>query len=601
MGFRTGDFPPVDTTTFLDEPLRERIKALAVHWVEYGFGTPRQVHVVYVVKLLVLYIGIGTALATWTSGVGPFWAVGEWWNEPIVYQKLVLWTMFLEALGLAGSWGPLAGKFKPMTGGVLFWARPGTIRLRPWKRVPLTSGDRRTAADVVLYLGFLAAMLVAIVLPGVPGAGLAHGAAGLVNPALLIAPIALVVLCGLRDKTLFIAARGEQYLPAMVFFAFLPFVDMIIALKLLIVSVWVGAGVSKFGRHFTNVVPPMVSNTPFWPPRWLKRAHYRNFPHDLRPSKLATFMAHVGGTLVEIATPLVLLLSTNRWLTSAGVVLMVLFHLFITSTFPLAVPLEWNVLFAYAAVFLFLGFPAGTGYGLGDMSSPWLTAGIVAGLVLFPVLGNLRPDLVSFLPSMRQYAGNWASALWAFAPGAEEKLNSIAHRPTANQLDQLLAMGYPAPAAEITMQQTIAWRSMHSQGRGLFSVLLDSLPDLDQRTVREAEFVCNSLIGFNFGDGHLHDESLIRAVQSRVGFAPGELVVVWVESQPIHSGIQRYQVIDAALGVVERGSWKVADAVAEQPWLPNGPIPRDVSWRRAGGLLSVRESGAADPAMGSSA
>ncbi|MER5387652.1 DUF3556 domain-containing protein [Saccharopolyspora sp. NPDC002686] len=250
---------------------------------------------------------------------------------------------------------------------------------------------------------------------------------------------------------------------------------------------------------------------------------------------------------------------------------------------------------------MFLGFPAGAGYGLGDMSSPWLTAGIVAGLVLFPVLGNLRPDLVSFLPSMRQYAGNWASALWAFAPGAEEKLNSIAHRPTANQLDQLLAMGYPAPAAEITMQQTIAWRSMHSQGRGLFSVLLDSLPDLDQRTVRGAEFVCNSLIGFNFGDGHLHDESLIRAVQSRVGFAPGELVVVWVESQPIHSGIQRYQVIDAALGVVERGSWKVADAVAEQPWLPNGPIPRDVSWRRAGGLLSVRESGAADPAMGSSA
>ncbi len=29
---------------------------------------------------------------------------------------------------------------------------------------------------------------------------------------------------------------------------------------------------------------------------------------------------------------------------------------------------------------------------------------IAAGLVFFPVLGNLRPDLVSFLPSMRQYA-----------------------------------------------------------------------------------------------------------------------------------------------------------------------------------------------------
>lgn len=81
-------------------------------------------------------------------------------------------------------------------------------------------------------------------------------------------------------------------------------------------------------------------------------------------------------------------------------------------------------------------------------------------------------------------------------------------------------MGYPPVVAEITMQQTIAWWSMHSQGRGLFPVLLKNVPDLDRRTVGEAEFVCNSLIGSNFGDGHLHDEDLIRAVQSRVGFAP---------------------------------------------------------------------------------
>jgi hypothetical protein len=30
--------------------------------------------------------------------------------------------------------------------------------------------------------------------------------------------------------------------------------------------------------------------------------------------------------------------------------------------------------------------------------------------------------------------------------------------------------------------------------------------------------------------------------------------------------------------VIERGTWKVADAVNEQPWLPNGPIPTQVSW-----------------------
>ena len=135
------------------------------------------------------------------------------------------------------------------------------------------------------------------------------------------------------------------------------------------------------------------------------------------------------------------------------------------------------------------------------------------------------------------------------------------------------------------MQSTIAWRTMHSQGRGLFSVLLKVLPDIDTRTVREAEFVCNSLIGFNFGDGHLHNEDLIKAVQREAAFEPGELVVVWVESQGWGSKVQHYKVIDAALGVIERGTWKVADAVEEQPWLPNGPIPTEVTWA----LVSERD------------
>ncbi|MEV4152828.1 DUF3556 domain-containing protein [Nocardia salmonicida] len=584
MGFKTGDFPPVDTETFLDLPLRERMRTLALHWAEYGFGTPKMIHTVYLAKVLVLYIIGGVAIATATSGTGPFWDVAQWWNQPVVYQKLVLWTVLLEAVGVAGSWGPLAGKFKPMTGGILYFARRGSIRLRPWYRVPFTNGDSRTALDVVLYLGFLASLVIALVAPGRTTAALLEAlpdnTSGLVRPVLLIAPIVLYILCGLRDKTIFLAARGEQYLPALLFFAVLPFTDMIIAAKLLIVIVWVGAGVSKFGKHFTNVVPPMVSNSPSMPFRSIKRAHYRDFPHDIRPSRVASFMAHVGGTAVEVLTPIVLLFSTNHWLTLAGVAMMVIFHLFITSTFPLAVPLEWNILFAYLTVFLFLGFPNSAGYGVFDMSSPWLTVAIAAGLAFFPVLGNLRPDLVSFLPSMRQYAGNWASALWAFAPGAEAKLNTIAHRPADNQVDQLLAMGYPPAVAEITMQQTIAWRSMHSQGRGLFSLLYKHLPDIDRWTVREAEFACNSLIGFNFGDGHLHNLDLIDAVQARVGFAPGEWIVVWVESQPVHKSTQEYMVVDAALGVIERGTWEVADAVEAMPWLPDGPIPHTVTWRR---------------------
>lgn len=175
---------------------------------------------------------------------------------------------------------------------------------------------------------------------------------------------------------------------------------------------------------------------------------------------------------------------------------MVGFHLFIISTFPVAVPLAWNALFAYAVVFLFLGFPNSSGYAIWDMSSVWPTAVLLIAFCFFPVLGNLRPDLVSFLPA--------------------------------------------------------------------------NLPDIDDRTVREAEIVCNTLVGFNFGDGHLHDEDLLRAVQDEAAFELGELVVVWVESQPTFAKVQHYKVIDATLGIVERGTWKVADvgqdeALLDQP------------------------------------
>jgi uncharacterized membrane protein YkgB len=570
MGFTTPNLPKVDPATFLARPLLDRIQVLVLKWVDYGYGVPRMVHLIYLVKLVVFYAIGGVSIATATSGLPAFWHLSQWWDQPIVYQKVILWTVLLELLGLGGSWGPLAGKTKPMTGGFRFWARPNTIRLRPWYRVPGTAGNRRTWFDIALYVALGVVVVVAMVSP--------PSGSGLVNPALLIAPMVLLVLIGLRDKTIFLAARGEQYLPALFFFAVLPLPDMIIALKLLIFTVWFWAGISKFGPHFTSVIPPMVSNSPAMPFKWIKRAHYRNFPDDVRPSHLATFMAHGPGTVVEIFSPLALLLSPWPWLTYIAVAIMVGFHLFIISTFPLAVPSEWNALFAYAVVFLFLGFPNWDGYAIWDMSSPWLTVVLLAALSFFPLLGNLRPDLVSFLPAMRQYAGNWASALWAFAPGAEQKLDRVT-RSADNVVDQLIDYGYTPLDAELFAQQILGWRSMHSQGRGLLSVLVKNLPDIDQRDVREGEIVCNTLVGFNFGDGHLHNEDLISAVQDEAAFEPGELIVVWVESQPIHRKVQQYKVIDAALGVIERGTWQVADLVAEQPWLPNGPIPLNVTWR----------------------
>jgi hypothetical protein len=221
--------------------------------------------------------------------------------------------------------------------------------------------------------------------------------------------------------------------------AFFPFVDMIVAAKLLIVIVWFGAGFSKCNRHFPNVLGPMVSNVPWLPSKAIKRVHYANFPEDLRPSELPNRLAHGPGMFGELVPPLVLLFSHNHTVTLLAAVFMIGYHLFIISTFPLAVPLEWNVLFMYLTAFLFLGYPAQHGYGLGDMSTPLLVA-TTAGLLLFPVLGNLRPDLVSFLPSMRAIrrqlgVGDMGirSGCRAEARRAHRQVSADAEEPAAGQ------------------------------------------------------------------------------------------------------------------------------------------------------------------------
>jgi hypothetical protein len=68
MGFKTGDFPPVDPTKLFDMPYLERVKLLSRHWVDYGFGAPKMTHVIYLAKLLFLYIVGGLLVSSLTSG-----------------------------------------------------------------------------------------------------------------------------------------------------------------------------------------------------------------------------------------------------------------------------------------------------------------------------------------------------------------------------------------------------------------------------------------------------------------------------------------------------------------------------------------------------
>ncbi|MDN5860030.1 MAG: DUF3556 domain-containing protein, partial [Pseudonocardia sp.] len=573
--------PPVEPAEYLRMPLRERIRIQAQDWTYEGFATPKVLNIIYVLKMLVLYLAGGILITALTSDVDVT-DIGSWWDDILTYQKLVVWLMLLEVLGLGGAWGPLCGHFKPMTGGMRYWLRPGTIRMAPWPgRNPLAGGDDRTVLDVLLYVGVLAALVLPLATPAYEVAGFPgqHAIPGWVFVPILV----LMPLMGLRDKTIFLAGRSEQYLPIMLWSLLLAgasnFVAMVVAFKVVIVCVWLCAGVSKFTHHFVHVPSPMISNSPTIPFKWIKRLHYRDPPEDMRPSRLAWVIAHVFGTTVEICIPLVLLFTTNALIAAIGAVCMLAFHVFITSTFPLAVPLEWNIFFGFAVINLWVGHDPAV-FSIYEFSPAWLLIPMFALALFFPVLGELRPDLVSFLPAMRQYSGNWATGLWTMRPGIEERLNEL---PLAElQRDQLVAMNYEPDHAEMMVQRILSWRAMHGQGRGLFSVAYEHLDDIESRTVRDGELICNIVLGWNFGDGHLHDKHLIDAVQRRLRLQPGDLVVVYAEGQPLHKKTQDYQVVDAALGVVERGTWRTEDCVAEQPWLPNGPVPLTVTWTAPG-------------------
>ncbi len=162
MGFLKPDMPVVDFEEWSKGTRSEKIRPMARHWAEVGFGTPVAMHLFYVVKIL-LYILGGWLFALATNGIDGFTNVGTWWTEPIVFQKVVLYTMLFEVIGLGCGFGPLNNRFFPPMGSILYWLRPNTIRLPPWPtRIPLTKGTSRTPFDVRAVRGAAGDAVVAL-------------------------------------------------------------------------------------------------------------------------------------------------------------------------------------------------------------------------------------------------------------------------------------------------------------------------------------------------------------------------------------------------------------------------------------------------------
>jgi Transmembrane protein of unknown function (DUF3556) len=580
MGFVDPTPPPFDVEEWKRRPHLERLKPLVQDWPLNGFATPVLIYLLYAVKIA-LYAGggllvialttEGLPMPTSSSVVGDFRDLGSWWTEPVVFQKAVAWTMLWEVLGLGSGSLPLAARFSPMIGGFLYWLRPGTVRLPPWpERLPLTRGTSRTPLDVLLYAGLLGSLSYLLV----AGDSVAIGtAAGRLDPAAVAVALAFLVLLGLRDKVPFLAARAEVYGTLMTLFLF-PLDNLIVAAQIVFVCIWWGAASSKLNRHFPFVVTVMIGNTPWNRWRAAKRRLHRDHPEDMRPSRIGALIAHMG-TAIEYTLPAILLFSQGGTLGAIAVAGMVLFHLHILSTLPLGVPLEWNVFMIFGVLFLF------GQYGdlpLSSLDDPLLIAFLAVVCVGIPVLGNFRPDLISFLPSMRYYAGNWATSQWLFAKqgNAEEKLEGPIVK-AAPIVPRQLAKRYDPDTSQVAVYRGLAFRSLHAHGRALNGLALRAVDEIEDYEVREGEIVAGIVLGYNFGDGHFHDQRLLAAVQERCGFERGELRVVVLESQPAHVQRQRYRIYDAAAGLLEEGTVSVADMIERQPWLDERPFPVKLS------------------------
>lgn len=532
-----------------------RLRAIrqgAASWGEHGAATPAAVRWGYVAKAAVFAAGAVVITALTTPSLGGLGHFGSWWREPVFFQKTVVWALLFEVLGLGCSAGPLTQRIRPLIGGVLYWLRPGTMRLPPWPRaVPGTAGTVRSRVDVALYAIVLASAVLALCVPVDPGF--------VVGPWALVPLVVVLALLGLRDKTIFLAARAEHYWVLLLVMLF-PLPGQLIGAKLVTVLIWWGAALSKVNRHFPAVVAVMMSNSPLHRVKWLRRRLYREYPRDMRPSWLAAAHAHAG-TAVEFGVPLVLLFS-HGVLAWTAVAVMVVFHLNIIGMFPMGVPFEWNLMMVFSAVVLFGGH---SDLGLGTPVSPWVLA-VVAASALVVVAGNLWPHEVSFLFSMRYYAGNWATSMWCFRGASEDRVDAEITKVAPSVRQQLIGVHGVEAIDRIAAVQPV-FRAMHLQGRALNGLLPRALEGTADYRVLDGEVFANPLLGWNFGDGHLHGEQLLDAVRQRCRFEPGELRVVVLESQPLHRQRQHYRIVDAATGLVERGHVAVRDMAERQPWL----------------------------------
>jgi hypothetical protein len=545
------DLPPYETQRILSAPFPERVRLVCRSWAAQINPNQRVVMALYWTKYIFGFIGGWAVFVSFSKDYPGFWPLQDWAFTAVAFQKAILWAIFYELCGFGCSWGPMNARFKPMTLGFRHFLRPGTTKLALFPGLPILGGITRSPLDVGLYAANQLCLLYALVQPEI-------------TPALLLPTFVLIPILGVMDKTLFLAARSEHYYVALVCLTVAAGDDLWISgCKIVWCAVWFWAATSKVNHHFPSVIMFMMNNGPFFP-TFLKKRLFVSYPDDLRPSKMATFMAHMG-TVTEYSIPFLLLSSQSELLTMAVLFLALCFHGFIAFNCPNGMPIEWNILMVYGGFFLFGWYPEASVLALGSM--PLLVAFLFLSLFAMQLYGNFVPKHVSFLLSMRYYAGNWAYNVWLFRGDSVEKLKKL--KMASGTMREQLGNVMPDADKETidgAMALMLSSRFMHLQGRPLLEALPRAVDHIDNYEWHEGELIGGQIIGWNFGDGHLNGKYLLDAIQPQCGFEEGELRMVSVESQPLFGGTMEWKVYDAKTGLVDEGTTVMAPMRALQPW-----------------------------------
>ena len=166
---------------------------------------------------------------------------------------------------------------------------------------------------------------------------------------------------------------------------------------------------------------------------------------------------------------------------------------------------------------------------------------------------------------MRYYAGTWAYSIWLFRGESLDKIDEVIPK-TSKALHKQLQFLYDADTSEAILSRILAFRFMHLPGRLAHQLIPKAVDDINNYHWYDGEFIAGEVIGWNFGDGHLHHEPVLNSVQKRCEFQPGELRVIMVESPQFHNQRLRWRIYDAHAGLIEKGYGYTKELQTRMPW-----------------------------------